>query len=402
MMAGDPTPPGVDASATGVAPSPMIPRYGTGSLADLLPSLLSALGLEGFPNPLQVEPIAGLCLLVVDGLGYELIRNHRAEAPFLAAAAESRPALTAGFPATTSASLGSLGTGLPPGEHGLVGYTFLLPGLERPMNALLWELYGVGPRVDLSDQVVPERFQPHATLLERSEAAGLPVTVVGPPEHAASPLTRCILRGGMYEGAVTLDDLVLVTSSRLSKGGRGAVYAYHPFLDTTAHLKGVGSDEWLAYLHQVDRAVEAVAGRLPPSWALVVTGDHGMVNLTEGQKIDVDDRPDLAAGVRVLGGEARARHVYTEPGATQDVFAAWQELLGDGMWIVTRDQAVAAGWFGPRVSEAVRPRIGDVVAASFGAVGIVQRAVDPLQVMLVGHHGSMTEAEQLVPFALIR
>jgi hypothetical protein len=127
-----------------------------------------------------------------------------------------------------------------------------------------------------------------------------------------------------------------------------------------------------------------------------------MVNLTEDQKIDLSESPELAAGVRALAGEARARHVHAEPGAESDVLAAWREVLADRMWVASRQEAVAAGWFGPRVPDHVRSRIGDVVAAAHGPVGIVQRAVDPIQGMLVGHHGSMTAEEQLVPFILFR
>lgn len=383
-------------------PGPPVPRYGESSLADLIPSVLSALGLPGFSNPLSMEPLAGVCVLVVDGLGWVQLLEHADTAPFMAATARTGRPLTAGFPSTTSASLASLGTGLPPGEHGLVGYTFAIPGYERPLNSLLWQLYGIGPNVDLSEELVPERFQPHPTLLERSEAAGLSVIVIGPPEHARSPLTRAILRGGRYEGAHTLDELVSVAGIWLGAGGRGAVYAYHPFLDTTGHLRGVGSPEWLEYLGKVDQAAEAIASRLPAGWALVITGDHGMVNLEAEDRIDVADAPDLLTGVRLLAGEARARHVHVEAGADDDVLAAWRGRLGDRMWVVPGEEAIDAEWFGSVVPDRVRPRIGDIVAAARDRTGVFQREVDPLQFTLVGHHGSLTPEEQLVPLLVAR
>ena len=58
------------------APAPPLPRYGTGSLGELVPSLLSALGIAGFANPLAVEPAARVCLLLIDGLGWELLRAN--------------------------------------------------------------------------------------------------------------------------------------------------------------------------------------------------------------------------------------------------------------------------------------------------------------------------------------
>jgi hypothetical protein len=126
-----------------------------------------------------------------------------------------------------------------------------------------------------------------------------------------------------------------------------------------------------------------------------------MVNLFEDQKVDVADAPELLDGVQALAGEPRARHVQCRPGAVDDVLATWRDRVGDGMWVVTGEEAIARGWFGPRVLDRVRPRIGDVVAAAHGQVGVFQRDVDPLMAMLVGQHGSMTSAEQLVPLLRI-
>jgi hypothetical protein len=224
--------------------------------------------------------------------------------------------------------------------------------------------------------------------------------VAGPPDHAGSPLTRAILRGCRYEGAGSLGELVLAAETVLADGG--PVYAYHPGLDFHGHMTGPGSDGWLAELAAVDAAARAIAERMTPGAALIVTGDHGMVTLTPDQKLDVGDEPVLMAGVRLLAGEARARHVVAVAGAERDVLAIWQDVVGDRMWVLSRDEAIQAGWFGPVVVERARRRIGDVVAAARGAVGVFQRDVDPLQAMLVGHHGSLTDAERLVPFAMWR
>jgi len=145
-----------------------------------------------------------------------------------------------------------------------------------------------------------------------------------------------------------------------------------------------------------------MAEQLPAEALLVVTGDHGMVDLRPEERLDLADQPDLAAGVRILGGEARARYVNTVPGATGDVLSAWRSRLGDRMWVWTTEAAIATGIFGPRVTDTARQRMGDIVAAAYGPVGIVQRDVDPAQARLNGHHGSLTPAEQLVPMLVYR
>jgi hypothetical protein len=363
----------------------------------LVPTLLSALGISDFVNSLEIEPAARVCLLLVDGLGWELLRANRGAAPFLNSMA--REPLTAGFPATTAASLSSLATGVPPGEHGLVGYTMALPGYERAFNTLTWSLYGVGPRVDLVNVLLPESFQPLPTLAERAALAGMRIHHLGPAFHEWSGLTRAIGRGERFHAA---DSLAAVTEGalRLLNAPRTFVFGYHPRLDAAGHVGGVASQAWTDELVAVDRDIRLMAEQLPTGTLLVVSGDHGMVDLRPEERLDLADHRELAAGVRILGGEARARYVGTVSGATDDVLDAWRSRLGDRMWVWPTEQAIATGIFGPRVIDRARERMGDIVAAAYGRVGIVERNVDPAQARLNGHHGSLTASEQLVPLLI--
>ena len=388
-------------------PTVPVPLYGEASLADLTPSLLASLAISGIPDAFAIGPLERVCLLLVDGLGWEQLQAHRDEAPFLNALADGRGGgsgrpITAGFPATTVASLGSLGTGLPPGEHGLVGYTFGVPGLDRPVNAIAWALAGAGPDADVEAVLPPEGFAPAGTVMQHALASGIDVVRVGPPDLDRTPLSRAVARGGSYRDDFSLGDLAALVAQALDEPGPRLVSAYHPGLDTTGHARGVGSESWRLELAHVDVLAGQLARRLPVGSALVVTGDHGMVDVPEEAKVDLADRPELEAGVRMLGGEARARYVYAEPGAAPDVLAAWTGVLGDRMWVRGRDEAIAEGWFGPRVTDDARARIGDVVAAAHARMGVFERAVDPMQAMLVGHHGSMTPEEQLVPLVIAR
>jgi predicted AlkP superfamily pyrophosphatase or phosphodiesterase len=361
--------------------------------------VLGALGIAGFANPLGLEPVSRVCLLLVDGLGWELLRANREAAPFMNSIA-AEP-LTAGFPATTAASLSSLATGLPPGEHGLIGYTMALPGYERAFNTLTWSLYGLGPRVDLREELAPEAFQPQPNLAERAAAAGIPIHYLGPGFHAASGLSRAIGRGQRFHPADSLEAIQAGALRRLS-ARPALVYGYYSRLDAAGHIEGVASGAWREELVAVDHGVRTLAEQLPGDTMLVVTGDHGMVDLRPNERLDLADHPDLSAGVTLLAGEARARYVRTAPGATDDVVSTWRAVLGDRMWIWMREEAIATGIFGAHVSDRARERIGDVVAASYGRVCVVQRDVDPAQARLNGHHGSLTPAEQLVPLLIDR
>lgn len=363
-------------------------------LADVVPAVLAAMGVTGFEAriPLAAQ-VSGACVLLIDGLGADLLDEHAEDAAVLAGL--RGPSVHVGFPATTAAGLAAVGTGHRSGEHGLVGYTFLVPD-TGVINALRWRPHPWGP--DLRDQVIPEEIQPLPTTFERATTAGVAVSVISGAEFTGSGLTRAVLRGGRYVGVHALGDLAASVSSTIAEGG--FCYGYHSELDLVGHLHGPGSTAWRMQLRQVDRLVESVVETLPPGGLLAVVADHGMVTADPATGVDLDAEPALFDGVDAVGGEARARHVYTRAGATEDVLQAWRARLGPSAWVVSRDEAIAAGWFGPRVRDAVRPRIGDVVAAARDSAVLLRRTAEPLESALVGHHGSLTSAEQRVPLLL--
>jgi hypothetical protein len=364
---------------------PTVPHYGQESLADLACSLLASLGVDGEPNPLGLPETARACLLIVDGLGWELLRDHPAAAPFLSELAVTGRPLTAGFPATTVTSLTSLGTGRPPGIHGMLGYQVAVPGAGWLLNGLRWD-----KRID------PLAWQPCPTIYERATAAGLGAYRVAASGLQKTGFSVAAMRGADYRPADSLGALVAQAAAALAEPDGGLVTVYHAELDGTGHSFGCASDAWLYHLTHVDKLAEHLAGSLPAGATLHVTGDHGMVDVTVAEKIDVDAVPALRDGVALLGGEPRARHVYAEPGAMADVLAAWREVLGGRAWVASRDEAVADGWFGP-VNPAFLERIGDVVAAATDCGAIVANQAEPLESALIGMHGSLTPADQLVP-----
>jgi hypothetical protein len=371
------------------APDPALPHLG-----DVVPAVLTAMGVAGFESRISLSAnIFGACVLLIDGLGAELLDAHAEDAPVLAGLRGQT--LSVGFPSTTAAGLAAIGTGHRSGEHGMVGYTFRLPG-TGVMNALSWRPHPWG--VDLRDTVEPERVQPIPTTFERAASSGVAVSVVSGAKFTDSGLTRAVLRGGRYVGVHAIGDLAACVRTAVADGG--FCYGYHADLDLVGHLYGPGSEAWRMQLRQVDRLVESVVEGLPPGGLLAVVADHGMVTTGPSDAVDVDADPLLLEGVQAIGGEARARHVYVEDGADDDVLAAWRATLADRAWVVSREEAISAGWFGARVSDDVRPRIGDVVAAARGSAAMVRRTVEPMESSLIGHHGSLTTAEQRVPLLL--
>ena len=374
------------APSTLAASSIVLPRYGEASLADVLPSVLGAMGVRGEHDVLGLPLADRYCVLLVDGMGYELLRAHPAEAPFLGSLITSGKAITSATPSTTATSLTSLGTGLAPGRHGVVGYTSRVPGTrDQLLNALTW------------DQPVDARtYQPHPTVFERAAASGVRVVTVSQRKFRDSGLTVAALRGPRFRGADTLGERVAAVTEELTAPGPALVYVYDGDLDPTGHRHGCGAPAWRYQLVQVDRFAEQIYDELPRGCALIVTADHGMVDVPHDQRLDVDAVPALRDGVALIGGEARLRHVYALPGAAREVAAAWTEVLGPRAIVVTRAESVAAGWFGA-VEDRVADRLGDVIAVSLGSFAVEVSSVFPFESQLIGLHGGLSSEEVLVP-----
>lgn len=367
-------------------PSPPAPAYAEGGLADVLPSVVAALGLPDVGPRWVLPPARSAVVVLVDGLGHDLLRRRGGHAPWLRSLFGSGRRIVSGFPSTTPVSMGSFGTGLVPGSHGMVGFEVLVPGEDRLLNELSWE-----------DGPVPELWQPRTTWFERSAAAGIDVMRTGPGFFDGSGLTRAALRGGRFVAAQELEARVDATLAHARTGMPSLTYLYWGDLDKVGHVHGCDSWQWGDELETIDRQLARLADGLPSDCSLTITADHGMVDVPMHHRLDLAHDTELAAGVRHSGGEPRAPQLYCEPGAVGDVLATWQARVGDIAWVLPREAAVAKGLFG-----AVHPehlaRIGDVVVAMRADHAIVDsRHHRPELLALIGLHGSLTEAEVPVP-----
>ncbi len=362
------------------------PAYGERSLGDVVPAIAAALGhpLGDPPTRLELPDASSYVLFLVDGLGSELLRRYAHSAPFLSELLEQQTPGTAGVPSTTATSLTSLGTGLTPGAHGLVGFTSRIPGTDRLLNALFW-----------AKDVDPVEWQPHPTAFSRLVASGVTTTVVNKRDFRGSGLTVAAHRGAEFVGADRVGERIAAVLEA-SSASPSLTYVYDGDLDWTGHRFGVASTPWLQQLSMVDAEAEQLREALPEHVRLVVVADHGMVDSPQSSRFDVDERRELRDGVWLLGGEARFRHLYCARGAVDDVVATWREVLGDSADVLTRDEAVRRGWFGA-ASPAVLPRIGDVVVACHGDAAVVSTVDFAYENTLIGLHGSLTPAEMLIP-----
>lgn len=364
-------------------------------LADVLAAAADVVAVPAFagrgdwlaPSLVGVRHVV---VLLVDGLGAQQLQAHPEQTPHLSPLAELGP-LAAPFPATTCVSLTCLGTGLPPGMHGIVGTSFRLDD-GRTLAPLSW---GEDPN--------PIATQPEPTVLERAAAAGVVTTTAAPAKHRSSGLTRAALRGGDYPGAESAADRVAVAraaiASARARGRTSLTYVYWPDLDKAGHVHGVASTQYRDELARVDDLVGALVALTGDDVAVLVTADHGMLDVPDDRRVDLEATAALRRGVVTILGEPRVRHVYAARGRADEVLSTWSAVLGERAQVLTRD--AAADLMGP-VDEWHHERIGDVVAVATQDWALVSERVDRTVSGLRGQHGGLTEAEVLVPLRLAR
>ncbi|MCT1957763.1 alkaline phosphatase family protein [Kocuria rhizophila] len=369
---------------------PRPPRYGSRSIADVLSSAAAATGVPGTCNALSLPAAHRYVVVLVDGLGSRLLREVQGYAPTLRSA-QSLGELDAAFPSTTSVSLSCLGTGAAPGTHGMLGYDVLDPATERVVNML-----GQWPA-----DVDPLAWQPVPTVLERA-AEHVDTATVSAPRFESSGLTRAALRGGRFVGADGVYARTARTLEQLREGRRGLVYFYWDELDKTGHRVGWRSDAWLRSLEELDSALKRLVTRLPANTRVLLTADHGMVDVGPEHRLDVSGEADLVDGVRHTAGEPRAVQLHLSAHADpEDVARRWQEHFGDAVWTATRTELARAGYFGADPDPRMLARAGDVWILGKEEIALYdvsRQGTRPLG--MVGQHGSLTDEERYVPALL--
>jgi Type I phosphodiesterase / nucleotide pyrophosphatase len=371
-----------------------------GSICDVLPAAAALLGAPGAVDKLGladwvgVDRVDRVAVVLVDAMGWHLLPEFAASAPLLASVLAGGTGrltqLNCTFPSTTPSSLVSLGTGAQPGEHGILGFTLNVPGTERVLNHIRWR-----------DDPPHTTWQPLPTWFERLEQAGISARVVLPAPFMGSGLTDAAYRGARFRPTHTTDDYAQVVADEL-RASPGLVYGYTADLDTAAHVFGIGSPQWHEAAAHVDALLTRLVETLPPNAALLVTADHGGLNVPPDARVDLDTDPRLGAGVRVVAGEARVRYLHTEPGAAADVQATWTEVLDGRAHVYSREQAVATGMFGP-VDPTNLPRIGDVVVVCTGDAAVLATGHEPPETArLIAFHGAATAAEMAIPLVTFK
>ena len=368
-------------------------------LANLSQSILAALGAVGLRNAFDLAPSSATCLLLIDGLGHELLLEHAGQAPFLAALLRPEGVFRVGFPATTAASLAALSSGLGSGAHGIVGCSFALDA-DSEFSPLTWSCAPFLVDKAFTSAPPPERFIVPQTAWEQASEQGLRISTVMPARYADSAYTRAIYRGSQILGAPSYYAYPELVREALSVNAPAYCFAYFADLDFAGHLFGPGSEAWVAQLRVADKLAEAIFQQLPQGARLLVTADHGMLGLDSAEVVDFDREPGLQESVLAVAGDIRARHVYIDAARHDRVLERWRERLGDSYTVLSKAEAIAGGLFGDVMLSQAEGRVGDLIVVPNGGGGIIRSVVEPAASRWQGHHGALTDADQVVPLLM--
>ena len=373
-----------------MTPNPaVLPDYGAANLCGVVPGLMAAPGERPAWIPEAAAHAEQVVLLVLDGLGWLQLRDRRHVAPNLARL--SGGPITSVVPSTTACALTSLVVGAPPAAHGIVGYRVAVSGPAGPevMNVLKWRT----PSGDARHFVDPDKFQ------SREPFGGRAVPVVSKAEFAGTAFTEAHQRGARQVGWYAPSGMA-VDVSRLLEEGEPFIYAYYDGIDRIAHVKGLG-DFYDAELAAVDRIVGDLLDRLSPEVALVVTADHGQVEVG-ASVVELDAM--VMERVSMVSGEPRFRWLHTiegTPEAAERLAAVLRGLYGRQAWVATCDEVERDGWFGGPLDPEVRARLGDVALVPFEPVAYLEPG-EAAESRLICRHGSLTEEEMFVPLVAAR
>ena len=367
-------------------PEPTLPAFDGECITDLVPTLLgatattAATALLDAPSSLldaEVLDSRAVVMLVLDGLGWNQLQQRAHLVPTLMSM-KQRYATTVA-PSTTATALTSLVTGTPPGRHGVVGYRINVNG--EVLNTLRWST----PNGDARKRIVPGEFQPEPAF------CGERPIVVQNAEFLHSGFTMAHLADVRHRGWQTMPAIAVEVRQAIA-AGEPFVYAYYDGIDKSAHLRGFG-EFYDAELVACDKLVADLMMALPRGTAIVVTADHGLVDCRGAATAFA---PEVSVNTRSLSGEARFRWLHAEPGRQADLFAAVVAAHSDRAWVLTAEETIDEGWFGPEVTDAARSRLGDVAVVAKDCWYFTDPADNP-RIELIGRHGSLTPDEMLIP-----
>jgi len=343
-------------------------------------------------------------LLILDGLGYRKLLDLSADGGVIALKELGERGafipITSVFPATTAAALTAYSTGLPPAAHGIIGYRLYLRETGAITNMIRLSLVGTGnDGTAIAAGLDPDKLLRGPTLYERLSSRSVATHTLLPHQIAKSGLSKLLYRGSTsIHPTVSFPDM-LVTARRILARAEGPTFLtlYWPSLDGVAHVRGPGSDAYLAEALSIDSAIRReLVGRVKRT-LIIVSSDHGFVPMERSDYLPLSSLPGLDGAVLLPPvGEPRASYLYLRNGSRDRLSREAPLLLEGGLLALTADQVIEGGLLGRgRIHPELKNRLGDLIIVSTGKAGLHHPYPDAR--FLRGMHGGLTAEEMIVP-----
>ena len=354
-----------------------------GRLSDVFTSALASVG-GGGENRLRIPKVRHSVVILVDGLGFENLKDNPGYARFLNS--NLHESIRCEFPSTTATSLAGLSTGLRSNHHGLIGYAVFDRQSGQFMNLLNgW-----------SNVSEASKFK---TVPALSESANVKVSVIGPKAYESSGFTELTMKGADYLSAERLSERFSSSEKLIRTEPASLTYLYIPELDQIAHRFGSESNEWLAALEELDLVVNRFASKLGDGVGVILTADHGVMDVSSDGQIFLDDFDWYCNSVIATAGDPRCNFVYLNGGAESpnSIIKMAREAWGQVAYVCTPAELSAAGWqLSGSLNQRITPDFYIIWRDSF--VGYDRRTAKPSHLKMIGQHGSITDREMRVPF----
>ena len=362
---------------------PSVPKS-LGRLSDVY--LSAYIALSSAKNPLKFPQKRSYLVILVDGLGVSNIKSAGGHSGFLNQQLKSARSIFSGFPATTTSSLTSLATGKDNGVHAVLGHRVYDRSLKRNINFL----NDLGPELD------PRIYQNLETISEIAAREGVIVSTIGPAEYEGSGFTMATMPNAHYISASSFQDRFARAKKALAIPN-SLTYLYFPELDQLAHRFGSKSIQWLEAIEELDSELAKFVKLLPDSAGVVLTADHGVIDVASERHVYLDDY-QCFDNLEQIGGDPRVGFLYFPKGENLEAkISQINQDVSNLCDAVTVDELVSSGWLSS-LSDQAKLMAPDLVLLPKSDRVIYHRGFAKARsLLMIGQHGGMTQAEWEVP-----
>ncbi len=398
----------------------IFPKYEDQSILNIPSTICSWLeipGLESCPlldeitNPLG-KGIQRVVLILVDALAFHRLRAWLEITPVwrrLTRDGVLAP-LTSVVPSTTSSALTSLWTGQSPASHGIIGYEMWLKEYGIVGNTILHSpiaFKGGAGSLEMAG-FKPMSFLPHTTLGSHMKTHGVESYSFTHRGIANSGLSRMLMQNVEVHPFSTPASMWVSIRELIEKkpNERMYIWTYWGQLDGISHYDGPDDERAAAEFSHFSAAfddyfVKKLNLTTRKDTLVILTSDHGQTATPLNPTYLLANHPGLNQYLRIKPTcENRMAFLYARSGHENAVHDYFKEHLPGRFTLISQDDALNAGIFGPGSHHPdLRNRIGDLIAIARQDAYLWWANEDDF---LLGRHGGLHHHDMLVPFLAAR